>query len=382
MTQHATAATPLRAARPTIDTLTGIRAVAALWVLIEHFRFELYGLFPGAKHATRWINSGYLGVEVFFVLSGFIISYNYASQFTALARRGRAYWDFLVNRFARIYPVHLVTLLVVAGLVLAASVTGTTLNSAGKYTLMSFLANIVLLQALPDATAWNGPAWSISLESLAYAMFPVVGLLIARFARPRSAALAATGWLLAGTALMLLVGGEHGSPTSGTLMLLRIATEFVAGALLWKAWSTAGAPRGLRWDGYAALSVVATLVALAWVGGSETTALTVTPFLAAFVISCAGAAGPVGGLLASSVMQWGGRVSYSLYMTHFIVLMIVGKVLPWEHFAGSALPIRAALMLGYYAACVFAAWACYRLVERPGRTFVRHLAGHREARQG
>ncbi len=370
-------ATEMRGAPPaTIHALTGIRAIAAVWVVVEHFRYELYGLFPAAQRVDWWIDSGYLGVEVFFVLSGFIISYNYAGGFSAVATR-RSYGEFLLNRFARIYPVHLVTLMAVALLVLAASVTGIILSSDGKYTPLSFVANVGLFQVAPGVAAWNGPAWSISVEALAYVAFPLVALWLAKFVRPRSAALAATCWLLAGTGLMMAVREVSSSPTSPGMALLRIATEFVAGALLWKAWSLAQEPQSPRWDVVAGAAFLLTVGCLAALPDGEGLGLLTTPIIAVFVIACAGAVGPIGRLLSSGPMIFGGKISYSLYMVHFIVLMMAGKLAPWENYDDSSVVVRVGLLAAYYLTCLLAAMACYFLVEEPARKAIRSATSRR-----
>jgi peptidoglycan/LPS O-acetylase OafA/YrhL len=373
------AATELRHAAPaTIHALTGIRAIAAAWVVIAHFRSQLYGLFPATRHIDWWIDNGYLGVEVFFVLSGFIISYNYADRLRGGATR---YRDFLVNRFARLYPVHLVTLLAVGALVAAAAVAHVSLNSAANYTPVSFVGNLLMLQAWPGVLAWDPPAWSISAEALAYATFPLTAWLLARLARPRSAVLAAGVWLVVGTAAMMAMRMVTTETTAPGMALLRIATEFVAGAMLWKAWNLAGEPQGPRWDVLAAFAFAATVVGLALLPARQALPLVLTPLIAVFVIACAGARGPIGWLLSTRPMIFGGKISYSLYMVHFIVFAMVGKILQWEHFADSAFPIRLAVMAFYYLVCVAIAVLCYKLIEEPGRRGIQRLAARRRAQR-
>ena len=367
-----TAADELRGAPPnTIHALTGIRAVAAAWVVLEHYRGALYSLVPVTRQVDWWIDSGYLGVEVFFVLSGFIICYNYADAFAAGATR---YRGFLVNRFARIYPVHLVTLLAVAGLVAGASFAGVTLNSSDRYTTWSFVANLLLLQAAPESPAWNGPSWSISAEALAYATFPLTAMLLARLTRPRSAALSATAWLTVGTSAMMVVRTLNPEPTSPGMALLRIATEFVAGAMLWKAWSTAGEPRSNRWDAVAMAAFAGTVLGLALLPRHEALPLVLTPLIAVFVIGCAASQGAVNRVLSTRPMIFGGKISYSLYMVHFVLLAAFVKVLPWERFETAGLVIRLAVMSFYLAACVAAAALCYFGIEEPARRRIQRWA--------
>lgn len=372
------AATELRAASPTtIHALTGIRAIAAAWVVIAHFSVQLYGLLPATTQVSWWIDTGYLGVEVFFVLSGFIISYNYADRIRAGVS---SYRDFLVNRFARLYPVHLVTVFAVGVLVLAAAVAHVPLNSADRYTPLSFLGNLLMLQAAPHVPAWDAPAWSISAEALAYVSFPLTAWLLSRLTRPRVAVFAAGAWLVTGTAAMMAMRMVTTETTAPGMALLRIATEFVAGAMLWKAWNTAGEPQGARWDALAGIAFGATVVGLALLPRWDALPLVLTPVIAIFVIACAGSCGPVGWLLSTGVMIFGGKISYSLYMVHFIVFEMVLKILKWERFADSALVVRMSVMAFYYIACLVAAVACYKLVEVPGRRAIQRWAARRRQR--
>jgi peptidoglycan/LPS O-acetylase OafA/YrhL len=362
--------------RPTIEALIGIRGIAAIWVMIEHFRFALYDLFPTTKLFSPWIVGANLGIEIFFPLSGFVISYMYADRLRAGATR---YVDYVIKRFARIYPVFLVTLLAFAALVGAAAVAHVSLNSSTRYTPLTFIGNLLLLQAAPGIPAWNPPAWSISSEALAYVTFPLTVWLLARLARPRSAAIGALAWLIAGTAAMMAFRLVNPIWTSPGMMLLRITTEFAAGAMLWKAWSLAGEPQSPKWDVLACGAVVLVVVALPLLPQSDSFALVLTPVMAIFVVALAGARGPIRWLLSRRLVVFGGKISYSLYMVHFIVFAIVGKILRWEPFETSAVPVRLALMAFYFLTCIVIAIACYFLVEEPARRAIQRIAATRQA---
>ncbi|MEJ2887928.1 acyltransferase family protein [Actinomycetospora aeridis] len=194
---------------PVLHAMTGLRAVAAAWVLLGHFRFTMFDLVPITRIAEPVLAGGYLGVEIFFVLSGFIISHNYAEHFRQKGRS--AYPAFLWARFARIYPVHLATFLAAGLLVAGAVALGRDVPSAQHFTAGSFVGNLVLLQAWPGVTPWNGPAWSVSCEIAAYAAFPLLALAVVRL--HRRTALAAGAALLAAEVATLLALGAGPSYT-------------------------------------------------------------------------------------------------------------------------------------------------------------------------
>src|SRR4051794_18365339 len=94
-----------RTPRPPLRALTGLRFVAALQVLLYH----VYA--PGSASAPGWVRalagSGYVGVGLFFVLSGFVLAYNYLEPMEAGEVSPREFW---AARLARIYPVYLLGL--------------------------------------------------------------------------------------------------------------------------------------------------------------------------------------------------------------------------------------------------------------------------------
>lgn len=364
---------PIAEKKPELTGLTGIRALAAGWVVVEHFRLLIYALFPDVEALSPWITSGYLGVEVFFVLSGFIIAYNYADRFATFA--WSTYRRFLLARVARIYPVHLVTLAAVLVLVLAASVVGTSLSDDAVYTPWGFLANVFVLQGAPGVSAWNDPAWTISLEFAAYICFPLIALLLPLLSRFSAFAAAAAVVVIGTLAMITIVSTSDASPTSPSVSWLRIATEFTTGCLMYAGWCTLRRLQfGSGWDVVAIASLAGTAVVIGVLPDDGASALVTVPLIAVFVLACAGATGPLGKLLATRFMLWGGRVSYSVYMTHFILLMVLGEVLSPTRFQDHAWFVRAGVLVFYFGTVVLAGWLCYRLVEVPGRRAVNRLA--------
>lgn len=147
-----------------INPLTSLRIFFALFVFLSHLSFlkndEKY-----AKLFYSIFNEGFLGVSFFFILSGFILAYNYKDKFLLGTISKKAFY---VSRLARIYPIHFVTMLValILGLI----------SSSGN--LKYLLEHILLIQSFfSDQDIYfslNSPSWSISDEMFFYLLFPFV----------------------------------------------------------------------------------------------------------------------------------------------------------------------------------------------------------------
>jgi len=127
-----------------------------------------------------------------------------------------------------------------------------------------------------------------------------------------------------------------------------------------------------RWDAVALIAAAGTIAVLYATGGRESSAtFTAVPLIAVFVVACASPTGPLGRLLAAPLTEWGGRISYSLYMTHFIVFLVTKKLVGWERFVAAPLGVRVAVLIGYALAIIAAATVTFWAVEEPGRRLVR-----------
>jgi peptidoglycan/LPS O-acetylase OafA/YrhL len=159
-----------------IKPLTSLRFFAALWVILYSYIHELQG-----GVSIGLLDKGYLGVELFFILSGFILSHVYLESYGA----GRfLYGQFINHRLARIYPLHIATLAFTVLLIGAAAARGVTLDAnAGNWAALP--AHIFLVQAwgLAPTASFNHPSWSISAEWFAYLAFPLVAMLAWRLRR-------------------------------------------------------------------------------------------------------------------------------------------------------------------------------------------------------
>lgn len=144
--------------RPPLDALTGVRFLAAMYVVWFH-----YAPADMPRLLRNAVLNGHLAVGLFFVLSGFVLAYNYAGRKVA----PRKFW---LARFARIYPAYLL------GFVLIAPAVIVRLQHDPFKLAASGLAAGTLLQGwIPGlALMWNGPGWSLSNEAFFYLLFPAV----------------------------------------------------------------------------------------------------------------------------------------------------------------------------------------------------------------
>lgn len=347
-----------------IRALTGVRAAAAVWVLLYHLRDDLFVLCPALRPLDGLFSVGYLGVDVFFVLSGFILSLNYTDAFAEV--RPGAYLAFLRKRLARIYPVHLFTLsLLAAAFGLGLSVS----SDPHSHDRVDLLLNLLLVHDWADRLSWNLVSWSISAEWFAYLLFPWAA---GRIGRIPSAALAWMGAALAFAGMEILFAvffpGSGGTTAHGGL--IRVSGEFFAGCFLARVHRLAPPP---EWAARLAAPAICAFVA-SWALVGKPSPLVVALF-GPLVLALAGSTGGLSGLLASRPLVYGGRISYSLYMTHAIFISRFRSLFPPARWAGAALPARVGLIALELGVAWLVADLTFRLVEEPCRRWL-------SARQG
>ena len=387
-----------------IRQLTGIRFVAAFWVLLYHLQDPLDRIgVMDIPVLSDVIRVGRLGVDLFFALSGFIITHTYLRRLGPRLAVG-ATVEFWWLRLARVYPVHFV-MLNVAGIAIVAQtwVTGVT-KDRPWLTVGDYLRNVLLIQEWgphPDR-GWNVVAWSLSMEWLAYLIFPLLVLVLFALHKRMPTAVLVLAWFVALTPL-LWRGSLTLDPYYTDLWgsVIRVLTEFTAGAITYlivirliPSGATEPTPRIERIATVVSMLMPIVVVAGAVFLGNWTTAqspITLTdpeaeplpPFfhpwhvppliiwIGALALSRRGQARWFG----TDAMILGGVVSYSLYMTHLVWFGV------WR--AGTnALGLESGPL--YAVAIVIAivgsfgiAWLMWRIVEEPCRRFMRKAVGVR-----
>ena len=334
---------------PELLPLTAIRGLAAWWVVLFHLRAFLAPWIPGAVLAV--LARGNLAVDLFFILSGFVIALNYAER--VAEGDGRTYADFLFRRFARVYPLHLLILLGFAAYALAAWRFGTARPEDQHWGY--FAASLFLVQnwGLTDEARWNVPAWSISTEALAYLVFPAIVALLLPKRRPL--------WLLAGATILLGLSVEpffwlthHPFPNAvAQTGLCRCLAQFAMGVALAGLWQRLPRRRWLP----AALAAAAALLAAAFVLWNAP----VVPLAWAALILALALRGE-GGVLASPPLVWLGRVSYATYLCHYLLLTLFKYA-----FVTAGEPVAPARLVLYLLAVLCASAILYHGFERPAQ---------------
>lgn len=346
--------------------LTGIRGIAALAVLILHLNMAISGVNFGDYVPA--ILYGYLGVDLFFILSGFIISHVYADRF--LRWSWRTYGAFMWHRFSRLYPVHVFVLLVLGVMVVAAQQSGTVLNQPDRWQFSDWPAHLLIVHAwgvLPTAT-WNAPAWSISAEWLAYIVFPIA-VALTRPLRSAAVGLAATLALL-----LLLAAAFAGFGINldmawiGLPVFARVLLEFLMGCCLYRTFLALGRPSPV-WDGLGVASLALFALSAAYFPND----FLMIGLIALFVMSASRSAGFMRRLLSSRAMIFLGEISYSIYMIHFAFILVLTRVIAAAGLDDGRLGTALGVMLASIALVVLLSTITYRLIERPGRTHLRAL---------
>ena len=307
--------------------------MAALSVLFFHSRiFSEGSLFEIPLQML--FSNGWMGVDVFFVLSGFVISYVYADRVE--------YRNYLVRRFARFYPVYILTTLLALGIV--TSLGKPPFSQLGDF---DILMNIAMLQGLygGHTISVNFVSWSVSAEFIIYLIFPIIFWI--------GAFLPANLFgVLTPIILYSAFGGLDwtglGWPVNKCLFL------FSAGVMLFNYWVKNGSSMPKWISGAAIISLVAILGLPSW---ARQFGINIhNAQMAVFAVPIV-----AWGLTwhpKSALILLGGRISYSIYLFHGVVYMYLVQV---QMVGEWLLFIFSSLIIAY----VGSNW-----IERPARKWI------------
>ncbi|QLC20961.1 acyltransferase [Parasphingopyxis sp. CP4] len=343
--------------RVNLGALTALRGIAAWYVVLYHVRLSSSDLFPESIVAI--FSKGYLAVDFFFLLSGFVIWLSYRDR---LSENGvAAIPHFLARRFARIYPLHFVILC--GAVVFALLHIAVDRSSPEAFPLHELPLHFLLVQnwGFTDALSWNDPAWSISTEMAAYLLFPIIAL--------------GTDWRAVSTPILLALIASLAlalhiffvtmdAPLLGTNIpqtgLMRCLVQFTMGTLLCALW--------LRWrDNAGRMAIVAITGAAIAVGlvlsGSVPETLVVPLALASLLLAAALTAERRYNPLSSRPLIYLGEISYATYLCHF--LLFDAFKIPFVDDSGQITMIA---LGGFLALTLIASMLLYHLVERPAQS--------------
>lgn len=348
-----------------IRALTGLRGIAALIVFWGHTHEWLIsrGLSADVPQVIqRLLLSGGRQVDIFFVLSGFILGLIYRDWFTRGMTQA-AYWEFLRRRVARIWPLHAFMLMMVLAMVLIAKMLGlSTRNGLDRFDLADLPDHLLLVHAwgpfTVDGGQWNPPSWSISIELLAYLVFPLLLWLTVRL-RQRPLLLLAFAVSLGFAVNAVLpwrAEGLHG--------IARGLTEFFLGCVLAGLFTSAIA----TWlqGRIGSLLSVALLI-----GGFllvPNTGFIIAVLVMPLMLTLCGNNAPAR-LLASKPLYFLGEISFSIYLGHFLYMSLMNRVIKAEWMLGGAMQLATGLLL-MNLIVVLLSTLTYRYIEQPGRVWL------------
>ena len=346
-----------------LKPLTSLRFFAAAWVV-------LYTLWPKLSGAptSPLFEKGYLGVELFFVLSGFILCHVYLQA----SGEGRFnYATFLWARLARIYPLHLATLAGMGAMGLAAGAAGFHVDpSVLAWT--SLPANLTLTQAwgLAPQSGWNHPSWSISAEWFAYLNFPLfAGLSWKMRAQPYAAVLGALALLVGLYAIFPRLAGFPLDQATIAWGALRIVPCFAYGCANYLLWRSGAVSRRVWAVAGAAISGAGVLAA----GQASGPDILIVALFGPLILSLAALSSTGSKLGSGRVLVYLGEISFAIYMVMIPwSLLFVNITTRIMHFPTKQLPLAAWILL--VAGVIPLAIMAHEILEVPARERMRAWA--------
>lgn len=370
------------ASKPRYEILDGLRGVAAVLVVLFHL-LETYS----NGQATQIINHGYLAVDFFFVLSGFVIGYAYDDRWDKMTT-----WGFFKRRLVRLQPMVIMGTAVGACFYLFGQGYGFPLigNVSGWKVLLAFVMGCLMIPcgAGMDIRGWgeinsfNGPNWSLTWEyvgnilyALVFRRLPKIGLAILAAAAAFCTLDLCLDWNVFGLLTeghaghrYTVIGGWSLTAEQVYIGLTRLFYPFIIGLLISRIGKFINVKNGFWWCSL----ILAVLFSIPCVGGADnilngvynaTCILVLMP-----LVVMMGAGSQIKGEKSAKVCTFLGEISYPLYITHY-PLMYMQMNWAWSH---PDAPAYAHVMvcIGCFLLSIGIAYACLKLYDIPVRKWL------------
>ncbi|UBR43674.1 acyltransferase family protein [Aeromonas veronii] len=383
-----------------LPLLTPLRGIAALMVVLFHARLLLFPQWMEliAGH-TQLIENGYLWVDLFFILSGVVLAHVYGEAFTRTPRTV-GYGRFLWLRLTRVYPLYLVTLLLLVGWELYKAQHGVGFYAGPLFKMWEWEgmppfgspftpaealpSALLLLQVVTDhGLTWNFAAWSLSVEWISYLLFPL--LIPLAVTRSRWSHLAP---LLALTVLAFIVHSRGTlDVTSGALAVGHGVSEFVLGLwLLPRVKAAKGSPM-MKHDLPLLVAFVLPFALMQFTMTPQLTLLLIASYvMLIWIAACQGnRQSPLLCFLDNRFTNWLGDLSYSIYLLHALVLLTCCELIHYlapgltEWWYGQTNPLLGVVAtLLMLAVLIGLSALSYNLLERPLQRRLRRWGKSRQ----
>ncbi len=374
--------------KPYLHNLTSLRGIAAILVAVLHFHFFVIPV--ATSHVAHVIDKFYLMVDLFFILSGFIMCYVYEPNFSKGIKKAR-YKNFIVARLARIYPLHVLTICAEVLIFLCL------VSKVGYDNLGSFKQHLYRLDGIPVQLAflqtvgiynfdtWNAPAWSLSAEWWAYVLFPflfVVFIKLKGAKRFLPIIIAILGWIL----IEFVLSAKEPfmdfplNPNKTTLDVnwhygtLRGIIGFICGMGIWLVFERLNF-KSVLGNGWALIVLTVFSIVSMAIGWFDV----ISVFLIAVIIlTSAYGSKNINKFYSISVLKKLGDWSFSIYIWHMI--LIHALLIPFTQVGGNSknafqtfsvnMPPTLLLVVFLFITATIG-WLSFKYIETPTRKWIK-----------
>ncbi len=359
----------MRARPEYFPALTGLRFFLALWVILHHLvgKGMMLDLWSQSLPSTAriFLEQGHVAVRTFFVLSGFVLAQGYASS----KWKRKDLMSYGVARVSRIYPVYLLSLLIVAYFILEFLVSPAT-GSGGKMATVATYGLVLQGWMQSPGAGWNTPAWSLSCEFFFYLFLPPLLIWLGKGSRVRL-------WTLTAVALILPVLLRRSGMPMSWKPILHLG-DFLIGIVAARVYSrmrTARTPLLRRgyWLYVPAIAIAIPAIVFPEALSRLTDLGTVLrPLNGMLVLGLALGGGVFTRFLSTGSAQYLGQISYSMYILHVPLLWWFGNRGPI--LVGN---LQAGMALIYIAGIILVSAAAFEWLEKPANRRLRDWAGRK-----
>ena len=380
-----------------LANLTPLRGIAALLTVIFHVDIVL-SIFKGKlldQNDSQLISRMYLMVDFFFVLSGFIMCHVYAKYFDTTVNRHK-FRKFAIARFARVYPLHLFSLLLTTFFLFILYQWGVKVTPLidAEHSVYSVVTNLLLLHSMNfhEWFTFTHASWSISVEWWMYMVFPFLVAPFMKLSKPGRlliAALCVAGYLVIGYVLVPLVTvpdslsflRPNGTPpfrldVSYQFGFFRCLFGFVIGMMVYLSWKDNWGKK-LFSSGYTVLILLAGLFTCMHFGVLDVFTVLFFPFI---LLAAAYGNRNMNSLLGTKPLQKLGDWSFSIYLIHQPFLYQATALMQNPDKTGVELSNLSLLTswgicIGFIVFLLFVSYLSYRFIELPARNYINKRWG-------